>query len=75
MDTFWRLRNAYHKAAEIKFAQDAYCAKVQSGVRMSDKETFPDDFGYEALIDVLRGRVKVGDALPPQQTRVNLRNG
>ena len=50
----------YNKAREIKASQDAYCAKVEEG-RFEDiaQTPFPQDLQWEALVDVLRGRVKV----------------
>ena len=41
-------------------AQDAYCAKVEAGhVDAVEGTPFPEDLQWEALVDVLRGRVKV----------------
>ena len=51
---------SYNKAREIKSAQDAYCAKVEEGRFDEVAHTaFPQDLQWEALVDVLRGRVKV----------------
>jgi hypothetical protein len=60
MDTVWSLREAYAKAREIKSAQDMYCSKVAQGqwAWLMDSP-FPEDLQWEALVDVLRGRVKV----------------
>lgn len=51
---------SYNTARQIKTAQDAYCAKVEEG-RFDEvaHTTFPQDLQWEALVDVLRGRVKV----------------
>ncbi|OBZ68134.1 hypothetical protein A0H81_11870 [Grifola frondosa] len=60
MDTIWGFREAYNKAREIKEAQDQYCANVLAGDwDTSARTTFPEDIQWEALVDVLRGRVKV----------------
>ncbi|KAH9001980.1 carbohydrate esterase family 9 protein [Lactarius hatsudake] len=58
MDTFWAFRQAYDRARQIKKEQDAYCEQAFSG-RWSDLGEFPEDLQWEALVDVLRGRVKV----------------
>lgn len=58
MDTFWAFRQAYDRARQIKGKQDAYCEQAFSG-RWSDLGEFPEDLQWEALVDVLRGRVKV----------------
>ena len=52
--------DSYNKAREIKTAQDQYCDAVLNGdwTRLN-KSSFPDDLQWEALVDVLRGRVKV----------------
>lgn len=60
MDTAWDFRQAYETARKLKLAQDSYCAKVALGDWSSlAGETFPDDLQWEALVDVLRGKVKV----------------
>ena len=60
MDNVWAFRQAYNKARELKTAQDAYCAKVEAGQFDEIAHTpFPHDLQWEALVDVLRGRVKV----------------
>ena len=48
----------YDRARQIKEKQDAYCEQASSG-RWSDLGEFPEDLQWEALVDVLRGRVKV----------------
>ena len=60
MDSVWALRTAYNEARKVKMAQDTYCAKAEAGAWNSlAGEDFPDDPRWEALVDVLRGRVKV----------------
>jgi hypothetical protein len=59
MDTMWSYRQAYQRASQIKDAQDAYCAKAEAGLWNSIVDSFPEGYQYEALVDVLRGRVKV----------------
>ncbi|CAL1706946.1 unnamed protein product [Somion occarium] len=58
MDTTWAFRQAYDKARQIKNAQDAYCQKASTG-KWDEIKDFPEDYQWEALVDVLRGRVKV----------------
>ncbi|KAI0074160.1 carbohydrate esterase family 9 protein [Panus rudis PR-1116 ss-1] len=60
MDTIWGFREAYNKAREIKASQDQYCQNVLNGdwSTLTDS-AFPEDLQWEALVDVLRGRVKV----------------
>lgn len=58
MDSMWALREAYNEARRIKMAQDTYCSKFEAG-SWDPSEAFPDDPKWEALVDVLRGRVKV----------------
>ena len=59
MDIMWSYREAYKRASQIKATQDAYCAKAEAGLWNSISDNFPEGFQYEALVDVLRGRVKV----------------
>jgi hypothetical protein len=66
MDTAWEFRNAYNEAKKVKDAQDAFCAKAETGLwKEIDVEKFPEDLKWEALVDVLRGRVKVSVACSP----------
>ena len=60
MDTIWALRSAYNQAMKIKVSQDEYCRKAESGLWESLDGPFPVDFRWEMLVDVLRGKVKVG---------------
>ncbi|TFK44767.1 carbohydrate esterase family 9 protein [Crucibulum laeve] len=58
MDTIWAFRQGYDTARQIKEKQDQFCAKAARG-QWSDIGEFPQDLQWEALVDVLRGRVKV----------------
>ncbi|KAI9060397.1 carbohydrate esterase family 9 protein [Trametes sanguinea] len=58
MDTIWAFREAYEKARQLKQAQDDFCAKATKG-DWAGLDEFPEDLQWEALVDVLRGRVKV----------------
>ncbi|KAJ6572062.1 carbohydrate esterase family 9 protein [Mycena capillaripes] len=58
MDTQWAFRQGYNTARIIKEKQDVYCAKALAG-EWSGLGDFPEDLQWEALVDVLRGRVKV----------------
>jgi hypothetical protein len=48
----------YDKARQIKEKQDAYCIAALAG-RWAGLGEFPEDLQWEALVDVLRGRVRV----------------
>ncbi|KAG0707315.1 composite domain of metallo-dependent hydrolase [Suillus ampliporus] len=58
MDTFWAFRQAYDTARQLKDQQDAYCTRALAG-EWENLGEFPDNLQWEALVDVLRGRVKV----------------
>ncbi|PPQ63486.1 hypothetical protein CVT24_005143 [Panaeolus cyanescens] len=58
MDTIWAFRQGYDSARVIKNKQDSYCAKALKG-EWNGLGDFPEDLQWEALVDVLRGRVKV----------------
>lgn len=73
MDTFWAFRQAcviqpfrnlflyichrYDTARQLKEQQDAYCTRALAG-EWEGLGEFPDNLQWEALVDVLRGRVK-----------------
>ncbi|KAG6833912.1 hypothetical protein H0H87_007923 [Tephrocybe sp. NHM501043] len=59
-DSMWAVRFAYNEARKIKLAQDAYCAKAEAGV-WDGLGQFPESLQWEALVDVLRGRVKISN--------------
>ncbi|KAF8305035.1 hypothetical protein DL93DRAFT_2233252 [Clavulina sp. PMI_390] len=59
MDTIWAFRSAYNEARKLKLEQDAYCAKAQAHQWTGLPAQVPKDLQWEALVDVLRGRVKV----------------
>ncbi|KAJ4478297.1 hypothetical protein J3R30DRAFT_3890154, partial [Lentinula aciculospora] len=59
MDMMWSLRSAYYEAQRVMKAQNAFCVKAEAGIWESDVEDFPDNFQWEMLVDVLRGKVKV----------------
>jgi hypothetical protein len=50
--------NRYDHARQIKEKQDSYCEKALAG-QWSGLGDFPEDLQWEALADVLRGKVKV----------------
>lgn len=75
MDSAWNFRHAYDEARKIKEKQDAFCDKLDkglwdqvdafefgsaSGEGEGLRGAFPESLQWEALVDVLRGRVKVG---------------
>ena len=49
----------YDKARQLKGKQDKYCTQVLESGPTEDLGPFPDDLQYEALVDTLRGKVKV----------------
>ncbi|KAJ3769241.1 hypothetical protein FB446DRAFT_227416 [Lentinula raphanica] len=58
MDTIWAYRKGYEEARKLKVKQDAYCEKAAAG-QWNALGDFPDDLKWEALVDVLRGKVKI----------------
>jgi hypothetical protein len=62
MDSTWGFREAYNEARKVKESQDSFCSKVERG-QWDDPDVkgkvFPESLKWEALVDVLRGRVKV----------------
>ncbi len=50
--------NRYNTAFQLKKKQDDYCGKALNGEWHGLGE-FPEDLQWEALVDVVRGRVKV----------------
>ncbi|KAF8447198.1 hypothetical protein L210DRAFT_3525216 [Boletus edulis BED1] len=60
MDTGWNFRRAYDTARKIRDQQDDFCATAEAGAWRELKDsTFPESLQWEALVDVLRGRVKL----------------
>ncbi|KAJ7026167.1 carbohydrate esterase family 9 protein [Mycena alexandri] len=60
MDTQWAFRQGYDTARTVMHAQDAFCADALAGNWGALKgREFPENLQWEALVDVLRGRVKV----------------
>ncbi len=59
---YWLLSPSYDTARKIKESQDEYCSKAIAG-QWEGLGEFPEDLQWEALVDVLRGRVKVIIAL------------
>jgi len=66
MDTAWSFRAAYDEARKIKTAQDVFCRRAEAGLWKSLDSDFPEDLRMEMLVDVLRGKVKVDNGLPPR---------
>ncbi|KAJ7454753.1 carbohydrate esterase family 9 protein [Mycena latifolia] len=59
MDTIYAFRKAYNTASQIKRQQDEYCSKALASEWEQGLGEFPENLQWEALVDVLRGRVKV----------------
>jgi hypothetical protein len=67
MDSAWAFRAVYEKARQMRDAQDTFCTAVEKGRwdRLTDGIVgahFPETLETEMLVDVLRGKVKVGYA-------------
>ncbi|KAJ7078720.1 hypothetical protein B0H15DRAFT_1025782 [Mycena belliarum] len=58
MDSAWEFRRAYDQARQIKQAQDSFCEAAEQGL-WDGRTPFPESLQWEALVDVLRGRVKL----------------
>lgn len=66
MDAQWNFRNAYNEAKKVKDAQDVFCQKVEAEdweSLVGEVDNFPESLQWEALVDVLRGRVKVSEVI------------
>ncbi|GAA5841787.1 hypothetical protein JCM11251_004064 [Rhodosporidiobolus azoricus] len=67
LDLAWNFRSNFDEARRLKHKQDSYCARTLEAHRsgqvlvteVGEIEQFPDDLKQEALVDVLRGKVKV----------------
>ncbi|KAG8897875.1 hypothetical protein FRC00_003701, partial [Tulasnella sp. 408] len=59
MDTMWAFREAYNEARKVMNAQNEYCAKAEAGLWEGLAAEVPNDIKWEALVDVLRGKVKL----------------
>ncbi|KAF8322076.1 hypothetical protein DL93DRAFT_2071836 [Clavulina sp. PMI_390] len=55
----WYQGTRYNEARKLKLEQDAYCAKAQAHQWTGLPAQIPKNLKWEALVDVLRGRVKV----------------
>ena len=62
MDNIWAFREVYDTARKIKEKQDAYCEKALNN-EWTSLGDFPEELKWEALVDILRGRVKVNQAV------------
>ncbi|KAF8590874.1 hypothetical protein K439DRAFT_1627298 [Ramaria rubella] len=58
MDTIWSFRAAYNEARLLVHKQDKFCVAASAG-QWSGLDEFPEDLKWEALADVIRGKVKV----------------
>ncbi|KAI6135870.1 hypothetical protein EDD17DRAFT_1502575 [Pisolithus thermaeus] len=52
-------RIPYDKVRQLKEKQDEYCAKVLNGTAEEELGAFPEDLQYGAVVDTLRGKVKL----------------
>ncbi|KAJ7510409.1 carbohydrate esterase family 9 protein [Mycena galericulata] len=58
MDTIYAFREAYNTASQLKQKQDEYCTKALAD-KWEGLGEYPESLQWEALVDVVRGRVKV----------------
>ncbi|KIJ40920.1 hypothetical protein M422DRAFT_780574 [Sphaerobolus stellatus SS14] len=60
MDTVWAFRAAHEEGRQLVQKQDQFCSLAKAGrwEKLQNKQ-FPEDLKWEALGDVLRGKVKV----------------
>ncbi|KAJ7116412.1 carbohydrate esterase family 9 protein [Mycena epipterygia] len=58
MDIIYAFRDAYNTASLIKKQQDEYCSRALAN-EWEELGEFPESLQWEALVDVVRGRVKV----------------
>lgn len=68
MDNIWALRAAFAVARGFRDAQDTFCSRVEAGpwdesLTEARAGAYPEDYRWEALVEVLRGRVKVCTSL------------
>ncbi|KAF5347941.1 hypothetical protein D9756_010123 [Leucocoprinus leucothites] len=62
MDAAWNFRQAYHTANDIKNAQDAFCDAVEAEEWDAvDGKSLPEDYQWESLVDILRGKVRLSN--------------
>ncbi|EIW84617.1 hypothetical protein CONPUDRAFT_134601 [Coniophora puteana RWD-64-598 SS2] len=61
MDSAWLFRQAYDTARKLRDSQDAFCTKARAGRwdELDQEAGVPEDLQWEALADVLRGKVKL----------------
>lgn len=61
MDESYNFRSAFTKAKAIKLAQNEFCERVEVATKQGNvlKEKFPEELEFEALVDVLRGKVSI----------------
>ncbi|CEH13542.1 ALPHA-D-RIBOSE 1-METHYLPHOSPHONATE 5-TRIPHOSPHATE DIPHOSPHATASE [Ceraceosorus bombacis] len=58
MDEALGFRSLFQRAKQLKESQDSFCSRLEQG-EIQTAESFPDDLELEAVVDVLRGKVKV----------------
>lgn len=61
MDEALNFRQLFDQARTLKAKQDDFCERAlqDNGRSLEDQVTFPDNLALEAVVDVLRGKVKV----------------
>lgn len=63
-----QLVDSYEHARQIKNKQDDYCSKVFAD-EWEGLGEFPEELQWEALVDILRGKVKVNTLLGTKAVR------
>lgn len=64
MDEAWDWRSAFKRASTLRQKQDDWCARASNFAQTHPDQApsddgFPEELELEALVDVLRGKVKV----------------
>ena len=59
MDSSLQWRTLLTSATKLREEQDAFCEKAKANTLATDQIAFPDDLALEAVVNVLRGKVKV----------------
>lgn len=68
------ITDRYDTARKIRDSQDQYCSKALAG-EWTDLGELPDELQWEALVDVLRGRVKVISSVSYTSGLLNMQLG
>lgn len=59
MDEAYLFRSQFTRARTLRERQDAFCADLERDPLRTDRPVFPNELELEALVDLLRGKVKL----------------